>query len=71
MLERLQSTGEFSIPQLSSVESVLEHCLQLRQGRVLMDLWDLESLYADEFNLTQRLDRLSQMNLTQTVIPSV
>ncbi|WP_242022607.1 radical SAM protein [Gimesia chilikensis] len=71
MLEHLQSTGEFSIPQLSSVESVLEHCLQLRQGRVLMDLWDLESLYADEFNLTQRLDRLSQMNLTQTVIPSV
>lgn len=71
MLERLQSTGEFSIPQLSSVESVLEHCLQLSQGRVLMDLWDLESLYADEFNLTQRLDRLSQMNLTQTAIPSV
>ena len=70
MLERLQSSGEFSIPQLSSVEEVLEQCLQLAQGRVLMDLWDLDKLYSDEVNLQQRLDRLTQMNLTQTVVPS-
>ncbi|QDT26430.1 Radical SAM superfamily protein [Gimesia panareensis] len=65
MLELLQSQGQFSIPALSSVEEVLEQCLQLNQGRVFMDLWDLERLYPHETDLQQRLERLEQMNLTQ------
>lgn len=67
MLEQLQSQGQFSIPALSSVEEVLEQCLQLNQGRVFMDLWDLERLYPHETDLKQRLKRLAQMNLTQNV----
>ncbi|QDU50692.1 radical SAM protein [Gimesia panareensis] len=67
MLEQLLTQGEFSIPEFSSVEEVLEHCLQLNQGRVFMDLWDLERLYPHETDLEQRLERLAQMNLTQSV----
>jgi radical SAM enzyme (TIGR01210 family) len=67
MLEQLQTQGQFSSPELSSVETVLEHCLQLNQGRVFMDRWDLEKLYPHEPDLKQRLDRLAEMNLTQIV----
>ncbi|QDV16039.1 Radical SAM superfamily protein [Gimesia panareensis] len=67
MLDQLQAQGAFSIPDLSSVEETLEQCLQLNQGRVFMDLWDLERLYPHETDLQQRLERLAQMNLTQSV----
>lgn len=67
MLEQLQSRGQFASPELSSIEEVLAHCLQLKQGRVFMDLWDLERLYQHETDLNQRLKRLAQMNLTQSV----
>lgn len=67
MLEQLEQTGQFSHPLLSSVEITLETCLKLNQGRVFMDLWDLERLYRNETNLHDRLERLKQMNLLQKI----
>lgn len=67
MLEQLEQTGQFSHPLLSSVEKTLEDCLKLNQGRVFMDLWDLERLYQNETNLHDRLERLKQINLLQNI----
>ena len=67
LLEHLQERGQFAPPQLSSIETTLEACLNLNQGRVFMDLWDLEDQYQNEMNLKTRLNRLRHMNLTQEV----
>ncbi|QDT97357.1 radical SAM protein [Gimesia aquarii] len=67
ILEQLEQTGQFSHPLLSSVEETLEACLNLKQGRVFMDLWGLERLYQNEINLHDRLEQLQQMNLLQKV----
>lgn len=65
ILEQLQQSDQFAPPQLASIETTLETCLNLQQGRVFMDLWDLEQQYSNELNLNARLERLRQMNLTQ------
>jgi len=65
ILEQLEQAGQFSAPQLSSIEITYETCLNLKQGRVFLDLWDLEKHYQNETNLDQRLERLKQMNLLQ------
>lgn len=67
ILEQLEQDGQFSAPQFSSIETTLEACLSLEQGRVFMDLWDLEQHYQTEVNLNRRLDRLKQMNLSQKI----
>ena len=67
ILEQLEQAGQFSAPQLSSIETTFETCLNLQQGRVFMDLWDLEQHYQSEINLEQRLERLKQMNLSQNI----
>ncbi|MCA9018186.1 MAG: radical SAM protein [Planctomycetaceae bacterium] len=67
ILEQLQRRGQFAPPQLTSIETTLETCLNLKQGRVLMDLWNLEQQYQHEANLEHRLERLRQMNLSQKV----
>tara|TARA_R110002111_G_scaffold260623_1_gene332113 strand:+ start:11420 stop:12346 length:927 start_codon:yes stop_codon:yes gene_type:complete len=67
MLEQLEQAGQFSPPQLASVETTLEACLNLKQGRVFMDLWDLEQHYQHEPHWNDRLERLKQMNLLQKI----
>jgi len=67
VLEQLEQTGQFSAPQLSSIETTFETCLNLKQGRVFMDLWDLDQHYQNEINLDQRLERLKMMNLLQSI----
>ena len=67
MLEQLQQNGQYSLPAFTSIETTLKSCLELNQGRVFMDLWDLALLYRSEPDLQQRLARLEQMNLTQTI----
>ncbi|QDT43023.1 hypothetical protein Pan241w_31190 [Gimesia alba] len=67
LLEQLQEREQFSPPQLASIETTLAACLNLKRGRVFMDLWDLEQQYQTESNLHARLQQLRQMNLTQKV----
>ncbi|QDT91595.1 radical SAM protein [Gimesia algae] len=67
MLELLEQSGQYSLPAFTSIETTLKSCLQLNQGRVFMDLWNLDQLYQSEPDLQQRLMRLEQMNLTQTI----
>lgn len=73
IMEQLQYEGAFSPPRLLSLERVLEEGLRIGQGRgrVFVDLWDVESMFSCPRCGPARRGRLEQMNLTQTIPPSV
>lgn len=66
-LDALAERGEFSLPDLASVEDALAFGLSLKRGRVLADLWDLERLRRCAQCFEPRAERLRTMNLTQSV----
>jgi radical SAM enzyme (TIGR01210 family) len=70
-MESLAARGRFAPPRLAALESVMVHALQLRRGRVLVDLWDLERLRECGACFGARRDRLHRMNLEQRAAPSV
>jgi radical SAM enzyme (TIGR01210 family) len=70
-LERLREAGEFAPPRLSTLERALEAVLELRQGRVFADTWDLEAFPACAGCFEQRRQRLCEMNRRQVVLPRV
>ena len=71
IMERLQTHGQFAPPSLGALERTLETCLALRQGRVFVDLWDVERLSACPQCRPARIERLRQMNLRQELLPTV
>jgi archaeosine synthase beta-subunit len=66
-LDELAVRGEFAPPAIRTLEACLEYGLRLRQGRVFADLWDLEKFSTCPDCYTTRYNRLSEMNLRQTV----
>ncbi len=70
-IDLLQQQGHFSPPRLSSLEQVLEWGIQLRKGRVFVDLWDIEKLFECQRCGPARAERLRQMNHTQTSLPPI
>ena len=71
IMDQLQQRGEFETPSLRSLEAVLEETLPWKRGRVFADLWDVQQFSQCSECVDARIDRLRQMNLTQTVPPSV
>lgn len=71
IMEHLKNEGHFAPPSLSSLEEVLEAGLALKQGRVFVDLWDVENLYTCPDCGPVRGERLRQMNFTQRYLPPV
>lgn len=71
MLDHLQQQGTVGEPSLASMEAILEWGIQLRHGRVLIDLWDAERFVKYESKAVERMARLKQMNLTQQMVPPV
>jgi radical SAM enzyme (TIGR01210 family) len=71
IMEQLGQQGLFALPRLSSLETVLEQTIDPARGRVFVDLWDAERFSSCPDCQTARIDRLHQMNLTQTMRPSV
>ena len=66
-MEALMKAGDFSLPSIRSLEEVLTYGLELKNGRVFADLWDLE-LFSDCTNCFEaRRGRLSRMNSEQSV----
>jgi archaeosine synthase beta-subunit len=63
-LERLQSIGQFSPPNLSQLEEALERCLQFTGTVVNADLWDAERLIGCNECGWKRIDRLRRLNVT-------
>lgn len=70
LMERLQTDGDFSPPQLSSLEIVLAEGIALNRGRVFVDLWDAERFAEPGASAADRIERMRQMNLSQTVLPT-
>ncbi|HEX5442352.1 MAG TPA: radical SAM protein [Pirellulales bacterium] len=71
IMDQLHAAGEFAPPALPSLERSLAEGLALNQGRVLVDLWDIERLFDCPTCSPARADRLSRMNLSQTIEPPV
>jgi len=40
-MEVLLETGDFSLPKIESLETVLAYGINLKAGRVFADVWDL------------------------------
>jgi hypothetical protein len=66
-METLAERGDYAPPTLESLEEVFAYGLGLRQGRVFVDLWDVEKLSSAAQDKTARIDRLAAMNLSQTL----
>jgi len=71
IMEQLRRDGLFAPPTLRSAEGVLETGIDMRRGRVFLDLWDLESLADCPKCGPARIQRLRRMNLSQAVLPAV
>jgi archaeosine synthase beta-subunit len=71
-MEALTQLGEFSPPRLDLVESAAVYGLNLRRGRVFVDLWDLRTASpACAMCYSSRIERLEQMNLRQCVLNTI
>jgi hypothetical protein len=68
-MEHLQTIGEFSPPKLATLEATASYGLSLNRGRVFTDLWDIRPTCPHCG--PQRIERLRQMNLHQTMLAPV
>jgi len=71
VMDRLLESGEFSPPKLSALEAAQELALDLHQGRVFADVWDLGQFSRCGSCLERRRQRLLTINLTQQPQPRV
>jgi uncharacterized Fe-S cluster-containing MiaB family protein len=65
MMEALQEQGYYVPPSLNALEEVFENALDLRQGQVFVDSWDIDFLSNCPRCFEARKHRLGQMNLRQ------
>jgi len=70
-MDRLQAEGWFAPPKLSSMEQVLAAGIESGRGRVFADTWDIARFSACSRCAAARVERLRQMNLSQTILPPV
>lgn len=70
-MEVLAQLGEFTPPRLDIVESAMEYGLNLRHGRVFVDLWDLQNTVSPCDCHRLRIERLRMMNLTQRILDRI
>ena len=70
-MEELASLGEFSPPDLTTLESALAYGINLNRGRVFADLWDLKLAAECPLCSPERIARLRKMNLQQIIPPPV
>lgn len=70
-LEALETRGEWSPPQLKTLEVATDYGIALNKGRVFADLWDLEKFSSCSHCFEPRQERLQAMNLQQRVLPAI
>jgi hypothetical protein len=70
-MEALADAGVFEPPTLVDLEDALDRALPRSDGRVFVDLWDLQRFSSCPACYGQRRDRLRVMNLEQRVLPRV
>lgn len=62
---------DFAPPKLRSLETALEDGIRVNRGRVFADLWNLQSFSECERCLDARRERLSRMNFSQALEPTI
>jgi radical SAM enzyme (TIGR01210 family) len=70
-MDLLKVRGDFSLPDIHSLEHVLEYGIGLKKGRVFADVWDLAHFSKCNKCIDQRVGRLTSMNLTQSILSQV
>jgi radical SAM enzyme (TIGR01210 family) len=70
-MDKLLERGQFAMPKISSLETVLEYGIGLNKGRVFADVWDLEIFSGCDKCIDKRTHRLIQMNLNQKIIKPI
>jgi radical SAM enzyme (TIGR01210 family) len=70
-MDQLMGKGIFEIPDLRSLETVLEYGIEKQSGRVFADVWDLKLFSKCDKCLDARISRLTEMNMGQRFISPV
>jgi archaeosine synthase beta-subunit len=70
-MDLLLENGNFSPPDIRSLEKVLEYGIGLNAGRIFADVWDIGLFSSCDKCLDQRIRRLVEMNLSQKVFSPV
>ena len=66
-MDLLMKNGDFSVPDIHSLETVLEYGILLNKGRVFADVWDLDIFSSCDKCIEERTKRLIIMNQHQRV----
>jgi len=65
-METLARQGDFTPPNLETVEAAARYGLGLKRGRVFVDLWNLRGIKPQcALCFPRRIDCLHEMNLSQ------
>lgn len=70
-MDILARNGDFTPPELDTLERALDQCLALAQGRVFADLWDLERFSNCPDCFPRRRARLQAANRDQMCQPAI
>ena len=70
-MDHLMKKGDFTPPDIRSLETVLEYGIGLQKGRVFADTWDLGLFSKCEKCIDKRTGHLVEMNLNQKIVPPV
>lgn len=70
-MEYLMEAGDFNLPTIQSLETVLEYGIELNSGRVFADVWDLKIFSNCSKCLEEKTKRINKMNLSQKFIKEI
>ena len=71
-MEILEKEGDFVPPRVEIVEAAADYGLNLRRGRVFVDIWDLRNMStACSSCHAARIGRLHEMNLRQRILAPI
>jgi radical SAM enzyme (TIGR01210 family) len=70
-MDKLMEKGTFAMPDIRSLEMVLEYGIEQQTGRVFADVWDLKLFSKCYRCLDGRIKRLTKMNLGQKYISPI
>jgi len=70
-MDSLLENGEFSLPAIKSLETVLEYGIKQNKGNVFADVWDLQLFSNCDKCLKERIKRITKMNLYQKITKQV
>ena len=70
-MDFLMQKGDFNLPDIRSLETVLEYGIGLKSGRVFADVWDLGLFSKCNKCVEKRTTRLIEMNLSQEIMTPI